>query len=873
MRIKILIAILFCCILLITTQIASVNQQKPEEAWKNFKAKYESPGLQIVWNKQGDVPSVINGISLAPQTAREEPVQKDVLYIALSFINENRNLIQIPSQDVKMKNVWKFQNKWYVTLQTFYQGIPIYQGQVGFTLDEKGRILAYASNYNPKMELSIEPKISKEQAEKLAHRYHKPRLKLPAMHKEAYLIIYQEPGENEFMKYRLSWYVFLATKAGHPGVDRIFIIDAQTGQLIKDFYPHPETITGTIQGEVYPVHSTDAVVTRAFEHEEVSVPGTSANTDAAGSYSLNPNLGSFTLTTRLEGPFVKVQSYNSATGADQDIVHNANVTNPGTHNFNWTSANCAPDDGDGLNVFWHANHLHDDYYQAVLGINWTNPATGGSQMTYSVNRGTINNAYSGNPVLIYSDATARNCDVTYHETTHNVLNHMFGGSYIGWPNAYSEGYAFDEGFADYVACSFNNDSLYAENVHATRNCNNNDQYPGATYNIEGHTGGQLISGVAWDLWNKQGLSHNVADVLLFAGLSQMATLPSAYYFSNPNHSNYLTSLLTADDDNNNVVDGTPNDREIFQAFRNHDLLPVDIFCKDSPQDDGNVPSGGYCWTSPDIWIRNNQDGGATHQDPIYNQANYVYVKVRNLGYLTANTTKIKAYWADPATGIPWPSDWNYIGEVSVNNLAKDSETVAPPIAWTPTGTAIGHRCLLVRLECAQDMMTEEGTVKNENNIAQKNISIVPMPSAPSEPAEVKFFVKNYPDQQIDLLFFVKKLRTEKELAGKEAVGELLPIRAELEMPKLTAYGKLSGFSYEKGKGFWPFNRVRPRFKIDNIRGEITSLKFKPDRLLCKIRLFSTEEFRPGEVFEVTIQQNVDREPVGGLTYVIRKARD
>jgi hypothetical protein len=875
MKSKVLTTVSLCIIVMLAACGLSFAQKQMSDSWKKFQAKNATPGLQVVWDEQTNIPRMITGMMVTRPDSIEQPTSKsDISKIVFGFLDNYKKLMQITLEAVKEKKIWKFQDRWYVMLQTHYEDIPIFKGKVGFTLDTLGRILTYSSDYNPKMEIDVEPAISKYKAVEIAHQYHKPGLDLPITSEEVYLMIYQEYSSEGSTTYKLAWHIFLGTESGHSEVDRVFFVDAQTGKVIRDFYPHPQAITGVIQGEIYPEHSTDAVVIVPFEHEVVSVPGLSTYTNATGNYTLNPGNGNYTLTTSLEGPFVRVQSYNSVTATDQDIVHTANVNDPGTHNFTWTAANAAPDDGDGLNVFWHANRLHDDYYQAVLGINWNNNWTGTSRMNYSVNRGTINNAFAGNPITIYSDATARNCDIVYHETTHNILYDIFGGSYIGWPSAYSEGYAFDEGFADYVACSFNNDPVFAENVFSTRNCDNTMQYPGTTYNIEGHTGGQLISGVGWDLWDKEGLNHNATDVLLFAGLSQMATLASPYFFSNPNQSNYLTSLLIADDNNTNVSDGTPNDRQIFQAFRNHDLLPIDVFCKDSPQDDGNVPSAGQCWTSPDIWVRNNQDGGTSHENPIFNQANYLYVKVRNLGYLTANTIKVKAYWADPAGGIPWPTDWNYIGESTVNNLVENSETIATPIPWTPTGTAIGHRCLLVRLECNQDMMTEDGSIKLENNIAQKNISIISLPpGSPPKAVDMRFFVKNYRKRTLDLLIHATKI----DNLGQPIESVPVPFTMELHISDLEGFQNVSGGKYQKGGGgclFWLPFFSKPKFVLNEKTAKISSLILKDaDKALSSIRLISIEELQAGDIFQVTIEQQVDEQIVGGLTYIIRVAQD
>lgn len=878
MKFKSLTATLICIILLLTSQNISMAQEQSRENWKKFKGDFVSPGLKVIWDEHTGVPRMILGMKLAPLLKAKELINKKVISkIAFDFLKKYEMLVKIPTKNVKLKKINQFQNKWYVKMQTYYKGIPFTNGKVGFTLDKGGNILTYASDYDPGIELTTDPKILKDEALKIAFKHHKPGLDLPVIPKETYLTIYQHYLANGARKYTLTWYIFLGTNAGHLEVDRVFIIDALTGKIIKDYYPYPFSITGVVQGETYPEHSTDAVVTVPFEHLEVTVPLNSTNTDAAGNYILNPGAGSYTLTMKLEGDFARVQSYDSVSLIDQDIEHTASVTDPGNHDFTWTSSNSSPDDGDGLNTFWHANRLHDDYYLAILGISWNNAWTGTSQMRYSVNRGNDNNAYAGNPIWILSDAAARNCDIVYHETTHNVLYDMFGG-WIGFPDSDSEGYAFDEGFSDYVACSFNNDSQLGENVITPRNCDNNMQYPGTSYNIEGHAGGQLISGAAWDLWDKEGLNHNDTDVLLFSGLNQMATLPGPYYFSNPNYSNYLTSLLQADDNNNNLTDGTPHDRQIFQAFRYHDLLPVDVFCKDSPQDDGNVPSQGNHWTSPDIWVRNNQDNGTVHQNPIYNQANYIYIKVRNLGYLQADTINVKAYWADPAGGIPWPSDWNYIGESTVTNLAANSDIVATPISWTPTGTAIGHRCLLVRLECDQDLITEEGNVKYDNNIAQKNITIIEFPPfSPLRPIGLQFFLRNYRDAQMDLVVEARKIQIVKGGIMKPIKDAVIPIRVELRIPKLQEFRGSENFTYTKyGKCFLRklFHKPLHKLIMKGNNGQITEFKLKKyvTRALNKIRFVPLKPLEPGDTYEFTIKQIVNKEVVGGLTYIIRTTK-
>ena len=88
------------------------------------------------------------------------------------------------------------------------------------------------------------------------------------------------------------------------------------------------------------------------------------------------------------------------------------------------------------------------------------------------------------------------------------------------------------------------------------------------------------------------------------------------------------------------------------------LRQTDVYIHDSSADTGNLPSPIPHWTSPDIWVRNKHTGVGEnpadgHQEPITNQLNYLYVKVRNRGTAAAaaNTLTLEAFHCDPGTGM------------------------------------------------------------------------------------------------------------------------------------------------------------------------------------------------------------------------------
>lgn len=159
------------------------------------------------------------------------------------------------------------------------------------------------------------------------------------------------------------------------------------------------------------------------------------------------------------------------------------------------------------------------------------------------------------------------------------------------------------------------------------------------------------------------------------------------------------------------------------------LPPADkhpqIMCRDNPTDTGALPSnpnGEAWWDSPDIWVRNQQDGVLAHQNPIAGQTNYVYVRVRNIGDATVNDITVHVYDTEGAANLRWPDDWvPEIGNATIASLPA-GQTALVSIPWTPI--VQGHYCFLTRIEAPDDTITFDGWVPFDNNICQKNVQII-----------------------------------------------------------------------------------------------------------------------------------------------------
>jgi murein tripeptide amidase MpaA len=169
----------------------------------------------------------------------------------------------------------------------------------------------------------------------------------------------------------------------------------------------------------------------------------------------------------------------------------------------------------------------------------------------------------------------------------------------------------------------------------------------------------------------------------------------------------------------------------------------DVYVRDNPADTGVMLSSGPFWNSPDIWVRNADDGGTAHQDTIRGRDNFVYVRVTNRGQAEACDVKVRVYLTNFAgTQFSYPKDWipmnpvgggslsspgtYLIGETQIPTLAAGasqivkvrwiSSLIPPVLNW--------HPCLLVEVSPNDGLLIAGSNVWHNNNLGQKNITII-----------------------------------------------------------------------------------------------------------------------------------------------------
>jgi Subtilase family/Carboxypeptidase regulatory-like domain len=195
----------------------------------------------------------------------------------------------------------------------------------------------------------------------------------------------------------------------------------------------------------------------------------------------------------------------------------------------------------------------------------------------------------------------------------------------------------------------------------------------------------------------------------------------------------------------------------------------DLVIRDNLADTGAVASAGAFWNSPDIWCRRDppaSDPGALpanyaaagpHLDPKRGQANYIYARVRNNGTAASLDAWVRlsvTHW--PGTEFTWPASFQpthgpgdplpspmtpgtyFIGEVKVTGLAPGADQIVsiewpaamiPPATVTVSGSPVNwHPCLLAEITPHDGPAPTGNHIWDDNNLAQKNISIVDVDS-------------------------------------------------------------------------------------------------------------------------------------------------
>lgn len=335
----------------------------------------------------------------------------------------------------------------------------------------------------------------------------------------------------------------------------------------------------------------------------------------------------------------------------------------------------------------------------------------------------------------------------------------------------------------------------------------------------------------------------------------------------------------------------------------------DLYMKDTPADIGMEPNqatGAY-WVSEDIWIRNNQDGLTTHQNPEYrigtNNPNYVYVRVRNRGgSASSGTEELNLYWAKAGINLSWPAPWNggVYHDPGPNTMLLGEELIDSPqligsipaggsavlvFEWSPPdpqlyaaafGLDKSHFCILARITSSTPppygMAYLETTdlysnVKNNNNIIWKNVTVVDLLPGVQKPEFVSIGNFQKEQQLVRIQFGEKEIR---ELDFLQYGIVTVSVDDKL-MGKLIEGGDLKGFEILNENRL---ELIEPGASFENVLLE------EGEQHLIGIHLEWKKRARPNRKqlyrFDILAFNSQDKDdidqPLGGETFTIERKR-
>ena len=164
---------------------------------------------------------------------------------------------------------------------------------------------------------------------------------------------------------------------------------------------------------------------------------------------------------------------------------------------------------------------------------------------------------------------------------------------------------------------------------------------------------------------------------------------------------------------------------------------ADLYVRDNPSDAGGPTSSGTFWLSPDLWVRNIDDGETmgndVNQNTLRSQSNWIYARVHNGSSQAYENVVVNFYLANfldliPGTEFLYPEDWNpegLLGSVTIPVVPAGGSAIAK-IEWTadkiPEATG-WHACLLCEVIPMEVEPSGLHHVFENRKLAQRNLTI------------------------------------------------------------------------------------------------------------------------------------------------------
>lgn len=524
------------------------NEMNRSTIWNDFKARHGD--WKVFWHP----------ITKTPHRAYGKPVtipgfrhvnQHNVRLAGETFIEANKDLLK--ASEYSFVYFHRINNFYVVIFQQMMNEIPVWNSFIHLRISTEGYVFLFGSNMIDTSQKDFYPVQSDTFAEA------RNIAELFAPEAEVITSVELHPDfPNIILPFEVDGEIVLRSvmnvnvETSNPDGKWATYIDAETGELIWQFnlYEH-ENVTGTAHGNIYQLTPWGPELDRPFQKERIYFNGTYISTNSDGEFSINVS-SETTFGSRLRGPWINVIDWTGPEPYEEFTASPGEVLD-----FYWTDDNSEASE---RNAFYHGTVAHEyvkDIESGFTGVD--------HQITIYVDdySQSCNGYWGGDWIRLYGEGDgcvnyAEVADVIIHEYGHAIMGAQYG-SY------YPSSSAISEALPDYYAGTVTNNYYMCAGCYGpgsyNRSINNNLVYPDDLIG-EVHYDGLPLVGALWD--TREVLGRTYTDTLYHWAKYARATGYSPY-------DEFYLDILSVDDDDNDLTNGTPNWIAIGEAFHAHGI--------------------------------------------------------------------------------------------------------------------------------------------------------------------------------------------------------------------------------------------------------------------------------------------------------------
>ncbi len=547
--------ILNLCFLFINLNLFSqVVEIQKSIAWNDFEAEYGDAVFQ--WKEGMSYPHRVICTPIKLANAIENKEQLEVLLRI--FIQKNKAVFQIENAQIRLIGIQKARKIWYANFLQTFEGKEVLNSEIIFRVHENGNLFVFGLDYFQNIELNHSKLNSRiDLSLKLKDIYSQKTSNDISVFTEHDVKILPLGKDGEFVFKT----VFVSTIKNETDLNEVVFTDAHTFEILEKINKiHHQDIQGNVKAQILPILATDVPELRNLANIYLDFDGIQVVTDEFGNFNYPFSGSSATLTAQLKGTYVDVSNFSGP-----DAIITQNVQQNDVVNLVWDNSNSSMSE---RNVFYHINEIHKKNKQIDPNFTFLDYPL---PCVVNDNAATCNAYFNGTSIHFNVEGSecsmnsAHGASVIYHEYGHAINDRIYNqvGIASGMGNQ-----ALQEAFADIYSCLLLDESRFALGWFGTntftRNLNNNNSYPNSIVGQQ-HTDGLILGGAFWDLrlLTSSELAYELAHFAKY-GTPDDSDLGMAF-------SEVYIETLVADDDDGNLMNGTPNSAAIEDAFCQHGI--------------------------------------------------------------------------------------------------------------------------------------------------------------------------------------------------------------------------------------------------------------------------------------------------------------